>query len=517
MGVASSDSSVERRPIPITVLSGFLGAGKTTFLQRAVTNKDGTKYGLIVNDMAAINVDSKMIKQKTTGFEDVDTMELENGCVCCSLAEDMLASVSRLVSLSSLKQEPYDHIVVECSGISEPRNIRELFQEAADMNMPNIDKIRLDTLVTIVDARVFLDLFGSNEDVASNPRLAFHSDQLTIEEQSQTTRKITELLLEQVECSDVVVINKVDLCKDEAELALCEKVVRTINPFASVHTCTRGEIEVGKVLGVARGQGAADWGVLDEHRKLVNTVDSANGSEPGCTDASHDHDHSHSHGNDAACSEPGCTDASHDHDHSHSHSHSHTNSEQTTAEVRFGITSFVYKRRRPFHPARLTTFLQGLGTLSVEGLGDIAVKASDKKVGGSKTAITSASKSILRSKGFVWMATSKAGAYFISHAGQFLELVMLGRWWGDIPRDEWPDGLEPEIMVDFDRSGSTHGDRRQEIVFIGNFEDPSIREGLESVLDTCLLTDDEMKLYEKTAQNGDDALRALYFPPKSSE
>jgi G3E family GTPase len=115
--------------MPITVLSGFLGAGKTTFLQNALENSEGLRFGLVVNDMATVNIDAKQIKKQSFGRDGIDTMELANGCVCCTLAEDLIASVSKLVSLADVKGQPYDHIIVECSGIAEPRRIRELFQQ----------------------------------------------------------------------------------------------------------------------------------------------------------------------------------------------------------------------------------------------------------------------------------------------------------------------------------------------------------------------------------------------------
>jgi len=135
--------------MPITVLSGFLGAGKTSFLQHTLSGREGKTFGLVVNDMATINVDAKQIRRQSLSSEDgIDTMELQDGCVCCTLAEDLIASVSKLVSLSDLKNTRYDHIVVECSGIAEPRKIRDLFQQAEDYGFELLKKIRLDTLIT---------------------------------------------------------------------------------------------------------------------------------------------------------------------------------------------------------------------------------------------------------------------------------------------------------------------------------------------------------------------------------
>lgn len=147
----SSNSSV----MPITVLSGFLGAGKTSFLQHTLSGRQGTTFGLVVNDMATVNVDAKQIRRQSLSSEDgIDTMELQDGCVCCTLAEDLIASVSKLVSMSDLKNTRYDHIVVECSGIAEPRKIRDLFQQAEDYGFELLKKIRLDTLITAGAVRV---------------------------------------------------------------------------------------------------------------------------------------------------------------------------------------------------------------------------------------------------------------------------------------------------------------------------------------------------------------------------
>jgi len=549
-GVDKGQKKQDNNKMPVTVLSGFLGAGKTSFLQHVIASTDDSKqkFGLVVNDMATVNVDSKLIKAQSASFDGIDTMELQNGCVCCTLAEDLMASVSRLVSLSEAKGSNYDHIVVECSGIAEPRKIRELFQEAEDYGSTLVSRIRLDTLVTLVDATVFLDMYGSADaDLASHVNLAVRPDdndgQMALKNDGTGNRRVTDLLLEQVECADVVLINKCDLLPSPIEqLPLVKKIIASINPTARVLTCVRGVLDNPvSILGSAAGEGAAAWGILDEHRKMVEAVKLANCdggvtctdpthdhdhshshshdhttecTEPACTDPTHDHDHSHSHSHDhaTACTEPACTDPTHNHDHSHSHSHEH--SQSTTAEERFGITSFVYQRRRPFHPVRLSLFLQSLGKLSVDGIAGLSSPVGVDKAA-EEGPLSSARRALLRSKGFVWMGTSSAAAYFMSHAGQYLELVVLGRWWADIPKDEWPAGSEPEIMVDFN---GEFGDRRQELVFIGQFSSDEKKKGensqraLEEVLDSCLLTDQEMQQYEATVGKGDEALRKLFFP-----
>ena len=332
------------------------------------------------------------------------------------------------------------------------------------------------------------------------------------------------------------------------------QVVSSVNPTTKIYTSVRGDIPNPiSLVGSAKGEGAADVGILDEMGNLLRAVkkqeeedareiasqshdhghshhaSTSACSNTNCTDPTHDHDHGHGHehghSHDHHACAPSCNDPSHNHDHSHnhgctdthcndpthnhdhSHGHDHKASDETTAKERFGITSFVYKRRRPFHPVRFTNFLKGLGKLSikdVQGLADFTaldLKSSDKKVEEARTAL-------LRSKGFIWVSTSKSKSYFVSHAGQYLDLVVLGRWWSDIDKTNWPEGLESEIMQEFD---GPHGDRRQELVFIGQFPDQTkSRQDLEELLDACLLTDEEMKRYDEVAPKGDDALIELF-------
>jgi G3E family GTPase len=216
------DKKIERQTkVPITVLSGFLGAGKTTFLNHLLHNTAGVKFGLIVNDVASVNIDAKFLKQQMNAspVSDVEALQLENGCVCCTLSEDVLSSVVRLLEIAQSKGSTYDHIVIECSGVAEPRNLRELFQQADDHNAEYLQGAKLDSMITVVDSFLFSRTFGSDSHIESEQSLI---EQNT--DHSSRGRKITDLLLEQVECADIVLMNKCDLLKDTDRVLLVEKV-----------------------------------------------------------------------------------------------------------------------------------------------------------------------------------------------------------------------------------------------------------------------------------------------------
>lgn len=337
------------------------------------------------------------------------------------------------------------------------------------------------------------------------------------------------------------------------------------------------------LIGSAQAAGAADWGILDEHRKLIKAVEDAQTAAQAkkehedchvatCTDPTHHHDHSHGHAHthgtahstkETVCKETACKDPTHNHDHAHSHGHSHAHSQishneatctdpthhhdhshshgvdhdaatctdpthnhdhshghthrvsdATTAEQRFGITSFVYKRRRPFHPLRFSQLLQDMGTLSVTAVAEmnkLGPVPDSEDIAAQRQEVHRAKRAILRSKGFVWMSTSTQAAYFMSQAGQYLDLLVLGRWWSAIDEKDWPKEVQQEITVDFQ---GPHGDRRQEMVFIGQFgkRDGMTQRELEGLLDTCLLSDSEMRDYERVSGQGDEALKAHFAP-----
>jgi G3E family GTPase len=176
-GRVRMDDTAAQDPIPITLLSGFLGAGKTTLLKHLLQNTDGVRVGVVVNDVAAVNVDAKLVKggasQGLGGGLPEDMIELSNGCACCSAGDDLFGALAELVSLSFMRGTTYDFIVFEASGVSEPRLLRAMFQEAAAAQWPLMRAIRLESMVTVVDAASFLELYSSTDSIAERSDLGY--------------------------------------------------------------------------------------------------------------------------------------------------------------------------------------------------------------------------------------------------------------------------------------------------------------------------------------------------------
>uniref|UniRef100_A0A383WLW6 CobW C-terminal domain-containing protein n=1 Tax=Tetradesmus obliquus TaxID=3088 RepID=A0A383WLW6_TETOB len=426
---------------PVTMLSGFLGSGKTTLLRYLLENSK-EKVACIVNDVASINIDAKLVRndrnrarsdQVNTTADLADTIELANGCACCNLQDELFASFEQIMALADKRGEPYARIVLENSGVAEPQNIRDQFNEAMAAGHPLMQRVELDTLVTLVDSSSFIKDYSTKLPLASRPELG----------DGGNMRPVVDLLVEQVECADFVLLNKVDLLPGGVEGEALEQlsaIVSSLNPLATVIACEQAKVPLERVFGSSVHKVVAHLNIEGQHRGAVAAARAA--QEPGS-------------------------------------SKQHA---ETRAAQRFGIKSFVYHRRRPFHLKRLQdTVLRWLPVTHNKAVEPAAASEGDSPI-----------KTVLRSKGFMWLSNKHTTAFYWSHAGQHFEIREEGDWWAAVPDEEWPDAASGQrgiILADFQPAV---GDRRQEIVFIGAGMD---EDKICAQLDSALLTDEELAVY----------------------
>ncbi|GAB5371949.1 hypothetical protein AAMO2058_001624100 [Amorphochlora amoebiformis] len=454
-----ADTKSPDKRTPVTILSGFLGSGKTTLMKHLLENTHKLKIAMIVNDMAELNIDAALVRRKgaeisKTQGEDGKMVELDNGCICCSLRPNMVKEISRLTKMSR-----FDYIVIESSGICEPMPIAEAFFEE------NEDDTTEGGNLTTGQA------MGILNEMASLQSLIEHYGKEKINEGEDGKRSIAELLVDQVEFANVILVNKTDLItKDISQpkdaLSKIRGVIKALNPSAEIMETSYSKIDTSKVLSTGlfdldNSKLSAGWAQAlnqgaeskSDEKKPVKTTTKSTNMGSTSTHKGHGDGHGHGHG--------------HGHGQGHGHAHRRRTLQAHKHGDHYGITSFVYRRRRPFHPVRLYELL------------------GDKK--GIKTS--------LRSKGFCWIASRHDTLIEWNMAGKICTLESGGGWYVDDPdlKEELKD--EPEILAkilaDFQEPW---GDRRIELVIIGVDMD---QKAIERALDECLLSEKEVKAGSK--------------------
>ncbi|GEN28054.1 GTP-binding protein [Halovibrio variabilis] len=385
-------------PLPVTVLSGFLGAGKTTVLNHILANREGRRVAVIVNDMSEVNIDAALVRGgpgESTLDGDVALnrseerlVEMSNGCICCTLREDLLEEVSQLA-----REGKFDYLVIESTGISEPLPVAETFTFENESGESLSHVARLDTLVTVVDGANFLEQYREAQSLAEAGESLGEDDE----------RNVADLLVDQIEFCDVLLISKTDLI-NEKELEALKAILHSLNPDAELIPITQGGVPLDKVLDTGkfnfeRAQLAPGW--LKEMR-----------------------------------------------------------GEHVPETEEYGIGSFAYNARRPFHPQKFHDLL------NQEWFG----------------------QGLLRSKGFFWLATRPQAAGQWSQAGGIAHHGPAGVFWKAIPEERWPTDPETRQFI-MEKWQEPFGDMRQELVFIGQHLDQT---KMREALDACLLSEAEV-------------------------
>jgi G3E family GTPase len=392
----SSENDIQpNAQIPVLVLSGFLGSGKTTLLKHILAHKNivaqragkkDVKIALIVNDMAEINVDGREISDLLVKTEE-KLIEIQNGCICCTLREDLLQAVEEIS-----KSKAYDYIIIESSGVSEPLPVAATFTFDLEDGRSLRELAKIDAMATVLDATQFIDNYYSVESLKDRKQAVNETDE----------RAIIDLIIDQIEFANIIILNKIELIEPE-QLQKTRAIIRSLNAKAKLIETSHAKVDVAELLHT-------DLFNYDEAATFPTWINELQNSSV----------------------------------------------EHTPETEEYGISSFIYRARMPFHPQRLWDFFH---TKHPE---------------------------ILRAKGHFWLASRNDYVGMFQLAGRLKEYSLAGTWWASEPKESWPENLAEILKPVWNER---FGDRRQEIVFIGTALDvPKLTEEL----DACLVSEAEL-------------------------
>lgn len=423
-----------RKEIPVLLLTGYLGSGKTTLLNKILANQKGIKFAVIVNDIGEVNIDAALIEQGgVVGKKDDSLVALQNGCICCTLKMDLVEQLKEIVDM-----QKFDYIVIEASGICEPAPIAQTICSIPTLGPQYVKNgvLRLDSIVTVVDALRMKDEFAGGDDLMKD----------NIDEED-----LASLVIQQIEFCNIILLNKAAEVEPK-DLDKLKHIIKAIQPKAEIFECNYGDVDLDKIVNTRK----FDWETVATSAGWIQEIEAERNEDHHEHDEHDDHDddddddeHEHHHHDH---------DDEHEHDehehHHHDHDHHHHHHDDEGEAEEYGIGTFVYYSRKPF----------ALGLFD-----DFVARKWPRDV--------------VRAKGICYFADERDMCYVFEQAGRQKTVKQAGQWIATMPKDQLDELLarEEQLRKEWD---DKVGDRMIKIVFIGQHLQ---KEAICKELDKCLV------------------------------